>query len=154
MKTLILFFITSLLTNYCFAQNGLIKAKIVDADSGKPLTTGVVILYGTTTGTMTNHDEDIVLSKIPTRQSEIILSDKDNTYVPLIVTNINLSKNKKEIDLGVIPMIKTTDPSELLSDQCLSLDNRKFNATFADGSFRYITSTVAIIDMEKEVSCD
>ena len=154
MRILTLIFITTLLTNFSFGQNGLIKAKIIDAESGKPLTTGVVILFGTTTGTMTNQDGDFALGKIPTKQSEIIISDKDNNYVHLIVTNINLSKSKKEIDLGTIPMIKKTDPSELLSDQCLTIDGKKFKAKFVDGNFRYIPGTIAIIYMDKEVKCD
>jgi len=117
MKTLTLIFITTLLTNFSFGQSGLIRAKLIDAESGKPLTTGMIILFGTTTGTMTNQNGDFALSKIPTKQSEIIISDKDNNYMHLIVTSINLGKNKKEIDLGTIPMIKKTDPTELLSDQ-------------------------------------
>jgi hypothetical protein len=151
MRTLTIIFIATLLTNFSFGQSRLIKAKLIDAESGKPLTTGMVILFGTTTGAMTNQDGDFALSKIPTEQSEIIISDRDNNYLHLIVANIHLGKNKKEIDLGTIPMIKKTDPIELLSDQCLTLDGKKYKAKFVDGNYRYIPDTVAIIYMDKDV---
>ena len=154
MKKFTLIITAVLWTTVCFGQKGKIKAKLVDAESGKPLTTGIVILFGTTTGTMTNQDGDFLLQKIPTKQSEIIISDNDNKYMHLIVTNIELGKDKKEIDLGTIPLIKKTDSTELLSEQCLTIDNKTYKAKFVDGDYRYIKGTIAILYLDKPFTCE
>lgn len=149
MKTQLLLFTTLLLTTLCFGQNGIIKATIIEADSKKPIPSATIILYGTTVGTITDAVGNFTLEKIPAKPCEIIIADKDIQFLPFIVTNVPLGKNKKVIDLGNIPLIKGENQDTLPNNYCLVIDNINYKVNFIEGDYRYIRGKVAILYMDK-----
>jgi hypothetical protein len=142
---LILSFIFSL-TN-ANSQKGIIKGRLVDYHTEKPIIEVPVILYGTTLGCRSNNEGVFEFTKLKLTTTELIVhgqpvvimgtgeqSATENSYFSLILRNIELTKKNKVVDLGNLYMVNLE--YEKLFDElpCAKLGDNQYSYQLIDGS--------------------
>jgi hypothetical protein len=152
MNKLVLISALNFWIQFSLAQNS-IQAKLVDASNEAPIAGASIILFSTTLGTKSDGDGGFSIESIASNKCEIIITDATETYLPIILANIGFG-TRTELNLGTIGMFKKSDPIGNLTDQCLTLDGKKYKAQIMDGGFRYILGQVAIIFMDKQATCE
>ena len=109
MKTSVTILLT-LLSFFCFAQTGIIKGRVIEAKSFKPLPFATVYLNQTTIGTVTNSEGDFQLQNIRSGSYDLVVS-----YVGYQQYQMQVTVNDSiPVNTSIKMTISTTNLQEVL----------------------------------------
>lgn len=135
------------------SQNGVIEGQLVDFTTQEPIGDGIIVLFGSSKGIMTDKKGHFKLRNLALDRCEIILSDDREKYKYHIISNIFLTKVFNKIDLGKISMIKKSDDFKLLTSTCYEVEGYSYPIEQKDGHYRFIEEDVVFIDLDNPAEC-
>ncbi|MEK6571035.1 MAG: TonB-dependent receptor, partial [Bacteroidota bacterium] len=148
-KLIFLFLIALLFPSFASAQNGKLRGRVIDKETGEPLIGATVAVEGTTLGASTNIDGEYFILNVPPGAQTVKATYVG--YAPVTISEVKISAGlTSTIDFTLSPTSVQVEPVSIVAERPLIQRNTTNTVLiirredFKDLPFRGIQSIIAL----------